>query len=128
MNVSKIADLLSCIWHCLCKAFRFDDKAQLAREGARLTEERLNRIRVMRASLPTQPVATIDEVVEDDGLSLPPELAGYVDMENPNFTNDGNSAGLSRISQYRLAAYVATLPLEERYEIIYPRNTDAQCA
>ncbi|MBU6454767.1 MAG: hypothetical protein KGS72_23570 [Cyanobacteria bacterium REEB67] len=112
MNVSKIVDLLSCIWHCLCKAFCFDDKAELAREGARLTSTRLNRIRVMKESLPIQPAATPKMTVEDNGLSLPPELAGLIDFENPNFSSSDHCANLSRISQYRLAAYVATLPVE----------------
>ncbi|MBU6455590.1 MAG: hypothetical protein KGS72_27710 [Cyanobacteria bacterium REEB67] len=128
MNFSKIADLLAVIWHCLYKAFRLDDNAKLARDDARLTEKRLTRIRVMKEALPTRPVAKLKLAILDDGLSLPPELVGCIDLENPNFCSTDNNVNLSRISQYRLAAYVATLTLEERYEIIYPRNDDAQCA
>jgi len=119
MNGSKIVDLWLGFWHCMLKLFSIDYEIALRSESARITQQRLKTITHKRdhygdLQLLQEKIASQSEADDDNCLALLPEFEGNLSECRAVLQAVGRQDRLSNVSQYRLAAYVATLPPAER--------------
>jgi hypothetical protein len=100
-------DSLKVLWNSLTKAVVPEADSETRVDSARMSQTRLKALERPDYLQPQAPAPETEPEIKD--LPPLPEITAVVGGHNPN-----SKPSLAKVSHYRLAAYVASLPEEER--------------
>jgi hypothetical protein len=100
-------DNLKVLWNSVTKAVTQEDSNETRVDSARMSHTRLKALARPDYLQPQAPVQELEPEISD--LPPLPELTSVVGGHKPNA-----KPSLAKVSHYRLAAYVASLPEQER--------------
>lgn len=130
MNQTRIRDLLLSLWYCLLKMLTFENDGQTRCESARVTHNRLKVLEKMNQMTHVlefaQEGAQASGKVDENRVPLCHEFKEVLGVEPVIAVHQGEQVPISHISQYRLAAYVASLSETQRAKAVDAMNE--QCA